>query len=42
MDEVNEEMLHPRLREFADRDDPISVIEATNRSYSPRIGATPG
>jgi AcrR family transcriptional regulator len=33
MDEVNEEMLHPRLREFADRDDPISVIEATNRSY---------
>ena len=33
MYEVNEEMLHPRLREFADRDDPISVIEATNRSY---------
>src|SRR5690349_3750886 len=33
MDDVNEEMLHPRLREFADRDDPVSVIEATNRSY---------
>jgi AcrR family transcriptional regulator len=33
MDEVNEEMLHPRLRSFADRDDPVSVIEATNRSY---------
>jgi AcrR family transcriptional regulator len=33
MDEVNEEMLHPRLRAFADRDDPVSVIEATNRSY---------
>jgi len=33
MDEVNEEMLHPRLREFADRDDPVSVIEATNRTY---------
>ena len=33
MEEVNEEMLHPRLREFADRDDPVSVIEAANRSY---------
>ncbi len=33
VDEVNEEMLHPRLREFADRDDPLGVIEATNRSY---------
>jgi AcrR family transcriptional regulator len=33
MDEVNEEMLHPRLRAFADRDDPVSVIEVTNRSY---------
>jgi AcrR family transcriptional regulator len=33
MEEVNEEMLHPRLRAFADRDDPVSVIEATNRSY---------
>ena len=26
-------MLHPRLREIADRDDPISVIEAANRAY---------
>jgi AcrR family transcriptional regulator len=33
IDEVSEEMLHPRLREFADRDDPLSVIEASNRSY---------
>jgi len=33
IDEVSEEMLHPRLRELADRDDPVSVIEATNRSY---------
>jgi AcrR family transcriptional regulator len=33
IERVNEEMLHPRLREFADRDDPVSVIEATNRSY---------
>lgn len=33
MEQVNEEMLHPRLRAFADRDDPVSVIEATNRSY---------
>jgi AcrR family transcriptional regulator len=30
---VNEEMLHPRLREFADREDPVSVIEAANRAY---------
>ena len=33
IEQVNEEMLHPRLRAFADRDDPVSVIEATNRSY---------
>jgi AcrR family transcriptional regulator len=33
MDEVEEEMLHPRLREIADRDDPVAVIEATNRAY---------
>ena len=26
-------MLHPRLREPADRDDPVAMIEATNRSY---------
>jgi len=33
MSEVEEEMLHPRLREIADRDDPVSVIEAANRAY---------
>jgi AcrR family transcriptional regulator len=33
MDEVNEEMLHPRLRDVSDRDDPIAVIEAANRAY---------
>ncbi len=33
MDDVNEEMLHPRLRLLADRDDPVAVIEATNRAY---------
>lgn len=33
IEQVNEEMLHPRLREFAHQDDPVSVIEATNRSY---------
>lgn len=33
MEEVNEEMLHPRLRPLADRDDPVSVIEAANRAY---------
>jgi AcrR family transcriptional regulator len=33
MEEVNEEMLHPRLREIADRDDPAAVIEAANRAY---------
>ena len=33
MERVNEEMLHPRLRGIADRDDPVAVIEATNRSY---------
>ncbi len=33
MEEVNEEMLHPRLREIADRDDPEAVIEAANRAY---------
>jgi AcrR family transcriptional regulator len=31
--EVEEEMLHPRLSELADRDDPASVIEAANRAY---------
>jgi AcrR family transcriptional regulator len=33
MEQVGEEMLHPRLREIADRDDPVGVIEAANRAY---------
>lgn len=33
MDEVNEEMLHPRVRDVSDRDDPVAVIEAANRAY---------
>src|SRR5664279_3131717 len=33
LEQVGEEMLHPRIRELADRDDPISVIEAANRAY---------
>lgn len=33
MGEVSEAMLHPRLRELADRDDPVAVIEAANRAY---------
>ncbi len=33
MDEINEAMLHPRLRELAGRDDPVAVIEAANRAY---------
>jgi len=33
MEEVNDEMLHPRLREIADRDDPVAVIDAANRAY---------
>jgi AcrR family transcriptional regulator len=33
MERVNEEMLHPRLQEIADPDDPVSVIEAANRAY---------
>ena len=33
MAEVEEEMLHPRMREIADRDDPVKVIEAANRAY---------
>lgn len=33
MEEVGEEMLHPRLHELADRDDPVAVIEAANRAY---------
>ena len=33
MEDVNEEMLHPRLKELADRDDPVAVIDAANRAY---------
>jgi AcrR family transcriptional regulator len=33
MAEVEEEMLHPRLAPVADRDDPVSVIDAANRAY---------
>src|SRR3981081_1841753 len=33
MEDVEEEMLHPRMRELADGDDPVSVIEAANRAY---------
>src|SRR5919197_1680398 len=31
--EVQEEMLHPHVREMTDSDDPIAVIEASNRAY---------
>ncbi|MGZ6708494.1 MAG: TetR/AcrR family transcriptional regulator [Solirubrobacteraceae bacterium] len=31
--EAQEEMLHPHVREVADGDDPIAVIEAGNRAY---------
>jgi AcrR family transcriptional regulator len=31
--QLEEEMLHPRLHEAADRDDPVAVIEAANRAY---------
>ena len=33
IDELSDEMLHPRLREPADPGDPVAMIEATNRSY---------
>jgi AcrR family transcriptional regulator len=34
LEELEEEMLHPRLlAPSADRDDPVAVIEATNRAY---------
>jgi AcrR family transcriptional regulator len=33
MAEVQEEMLHPKLREIADSDDPVAVIESANRAY---------
>lgn len=31
--EVEEEMLHPAVREIADGDDPVAVIRASNRAY---------
>ena len=31
--DVEEEMLHPHVREMTDSDDPIAVIEASNRAY---------
>ncbi|KHL15149.1 UNVERIFIED_CONTAM: TetR family transcriptional regulator [Mumia flava] len=33
LDEVKEEMLHPQVRDVADGDDPVAVIEASNRAY---------
>ena len=33
MSEIEEEMLHPRLEPVHDRDDPVAVIEASNRAY---------
>jgi AcrR family transcriptional regulator len=31
--EAEEEMLHPHVREMTDSDDPVAVIEASNRAY---------
>ena len=33
LEAVQEEMLHPHIREMADSDDPVAVIEASNRAY---------
>ena len=33
IEQLNEEMLHPRLQAVADRDDPVAVIEAAHRAY---------
>ena len=33
IERLEQEMLHPRLREVADREDPLAVIEAGNRAY---------
>jgi AcrR family transcriptional regulator len=33
IEQLSEELLHPRLREVADREDPVAVIEAANRAY---------
>jgi AcrR family transcriptional regulator len=33
VDEMSEEMLHPRMRDVPDGDDVVAVIEAANRAY---------
>jgi AcrR family transcriptional regulator len=33
LDEVKDEMLHPHVRDLASNDDPVAVIEASNRAY---------
>jgi AcrR family transcriptional regulator len=33
LEEVQEEMLHPHVREATDDEDPVAVIEASNRAY---------
>ncbi|MBV9467067.1 MAG: TetR/AcrR family transcriptional regulator [Solirubrobacterales bacterium] len=33
IEQLSEEMLHPRIRELADKDDPASVIGKANRAY---------
>ncbi|HWH92806.1 MAG TPA: TetR/AcrR family transcriptional regulator [Baekduia sp.] len=33
LEEAQEEMLHPHVREVTDAEDPIAVIEASNRAY---------
>ncbi|MER5941580.1 TetR/AcrR family transcriptional regulator [Streptomyces sp. NPDC001928] len=33
LEDVQEEMLHPHVRAMADTDDPVAVIEASNRAY---------
>ena len=33
LEEAQEEMLHPHVREVTDTEDPVAVIEASNRAY---------
>ncbi len=33
IEEVQDEMLHPHVRQVAESDDPVAVIEASNRAY---------
>jgi AcrR family transcriptional regulator len=33
LEDMQEEMLHPHIREATDGDDPIAIIEAANRAY---------